>query len=87
MQLKFLETLHEKIVQNEGVNLICAGDFNTYLNPEVDKDGGKLQDISKFSSQLQSLLENYNMTDIWRINNPDTKRFTWRQINHSYNQD
>ena len=81
MQLQFLEKLHKVINENEELNTICGGDFNTYIDPTLDKDGGTLEDTSQYSSKLQSLLENYNMSDIWRINNPSTKRFTWRQNN------
>ena len=78
-QIAFLENLKALISKNEQFPTICAGDFNTYMDPTLDKDGGKLEEISQYSSQLQLMLENYDLCDIWRTNNPCVKRYTWRQ--------
>ena len=32
-------------------------------------------------------MENLDLVDIWRIRNPDTKRYTWRRKNPIYNVD
>ena len=79
LQIEFLDELKEVIDKNEQISTICAGDFNTYINPTLDKDGGKLEEISLYSSHLQLMLENYDLSDIWRTTNPTTKRYTWRQ--------
>ena len=55
------------------------GDFNTYLDPLLDKDGGSLEPLSKYSQKLQQLMDNTQLCDIWRCLNPTTKRYTWRQ--------
>mgnify|MGYP001556512402 CR=1 FL=1 len=79
LQLDFLNELKTLVDKTEQMPTIVGGDFNTYMDPTLDKDSGKLDEISMYSSQLQLMLENYELCDIWRTINPTLKRFTWRQ--------
>ena len=60
--------------------MIIGGDFNVILNPEFDGLGGKpkLKESVKIIDQIRS---SFDLVDIWRIRNPDVKRFSWRQKN------
>jgi len=60
--------------------IIIGGDFNVILNPEFDGLGGKprLKESVKIIDQIRS---SFDPIDIWRIRNPDVKRFSWRQKN------
>ena len=58
--------------------MILGGDFNTYLNPTLDKNGGKSELESNYAKQLKSVCKEFDLIDIWRLNNPKEKRFTWR---------
>ena len=79
LQLLFLDNLQNLITENEEASFIIAGDFNTYLDPTLDKCGGTFEPTSTFSKRLQQLMDNFQLSDVWRIHNPVTKRFTWRQ--------
>ena len=68
-QLQFVDYLGIFLKQHEGKNLILAGDFNTYLNYKLDKKGGSIGSESKYSKQLNSLCEEFDLLDIWRTNN------------------
>ena len=59
--------------------LIIGGDFNTVLNENIDKKGGNKGQISKSRNFLKQLIEKFNLVDIWRVKNPNTQQFTWRQ--------
>ena len=61
-------------------DMIIGGDFNVILNPEFDGLGGKpkLKRSVKIIDQIRS---SFDLVDIWRIRNPDVKRFSWRQKN------
>lgn len=59
-------------------SLILGGDFNTVLNLSLDKIGGRPRTNFKARDEILTLNENYNLIDIWRHKNPNTKRFTWR---------
>ena len=79
LQVTFFEKLQKLVNENEEATFIIAGDFNTYLDPTLDKSGGNIEPISLFSSKLQNFMESFQLNDVWRIYNPTTKRFTWRQ--------
>ena len=48
------------------------------MNPEIDKSGGRREHQSAYASKLLDFMEENNFADVWRILNPDVKRFTWR---------
>mgnify|MGYP001546812116 CR=1 FL=1 len=79
-QLRFLKSvdLHLQLAETP---FILGGDFNTYLDPLLDKQGGKPEATSKYAEQLLSLLNDYNIVDVWSILNPSCNRYMWRQ-NH-----
>ena len=53
-----------------------GGDLNTYLDINIDKKGGKNESQTKFSKNIHNLMEEYDLGDIWRIRNPETKFYT-----------
>ena len=78
-QHDFLELLVNDISQHQDKSLIIGGDFNTYLTKlDCQIDNWK---PTKISEKLHSAMEEYNLTDIWRVLNPNTRRYTWRKGN------
>ena len=61
-----------------GRNLIIAGDFNTCLDPKLDKKGGTAESPSIYSKAVNAFCEQLSLTDIWRTRNPAKHRFTRR---------
>ena len=64
---------------NVNNNIIAGGDWNSIFNPNLDKSGVKTVCSNKVSPELAHLIDEYDLIDIWRIRNPTTKRFTFRQ--------
>ena len=60
--------------------IIISGDFNVYLDAALDNSGGKIETKTTVKKIKDIMLE-YNLIDIWRVHNPDKRRFTWRQKN------
>ena len=58
--------------------MIIGGDFNVILDADLDGTGGKPQ-VKESCKQIDNLCSSFDLIDIWRIRNPDVKRFTWRQ--------
>ena len=58
-----------------------GGDFSLIFYSELDSDGGnprfKIQSLSK----LISMMSENALCDIFRVRDPDVKRFTWRNKN------
>ena len=83
-QIEVLENISNLLIrQNITItsNLICGGDWNIVQNQEMDKFGGIHNPKHKSLEKLQDILNTYNLTDVWRMKNPNTVRYTWRQRN------
>jgi len=61
------------------VEIIIGGDFNQVLDTEKGKKGGLARTHQKALKVVQDFSENFDLTDVWRVFNPETKRYTWRQ--------
>ena len=81
-QSLFFQSLTELLAdqQNLGTNhkIILGGDLNITFDTDLDCSGGKpvLKELVKF---VEDILLNNDLEDIWRVRNPDSKKFTWRQ--------
>ena len=79
----FFEEIHkqlDELVLEENCEIIIGGDFNVILEPDLDGTGGKPQ-VKDSCKKIDNLCSLFDLIDIWRIRNPDTMRFTWRQKN------
>lgn len=81
-QSLFFQTLSDLIAEDEpsvpDCKILLGGDFNVTLDPALDCSGGNpaLKESVKF---LEDIMMENDLVDIWRIRNPDSKKFTWRQ--------
>ncbi|KAL9967730.1 hypothetical protein ACROYT_G026020 [Oculina patagonica] len=81
-QCEFFKSITEELKRVSSSDLdysvIIGGDFNVILNAELDGQGGntKKKDSAKC---VEDMCVEHDLVDIWRIRNPTTKRFTWRQ--------
>jgi len=62
----------------ENCNIVIGGDFNVILHPDLDGNGGNPKRKESVKCIENICLAN-DLIDIWRIRNPNVKRFTWRQ--------
>ena len=80
----FFEQLQEHFTSFEGEQIIFGGDFNLILDPDKDKSGGNKPKHHKSLKRLESINENLDLVDIWRILNTDARRYTWRRKNPTF---
>ena len=59
-----------------GNNILIGEDLNTFLNPILDKKGGTNATKSEYTKQLESLMSEYNLIDIWRSRHPNDSKYT-----------
>ena len=64
-------------------NIIFAGDFNLFFDQKLESAGGNPILKKLAVSKLIELKESLNLCDIWRIRNPKSKVFTFRQRHFS----
>ena len=62
--------------------MIIGGDFNVILDADLDGTGGKPL-IKESCKNIADLCSSFDLIDIYRIRNPEVRRFTWRQKKHS----
>ena len=77
-QLDFFIKVFNFIKDLEDKNIVMGGDFNTCLDPQIDKSGGEVETKSKCAQLIQDYCNEINVSDVWRVINPDLKRFSRR---------
>ena len=75
-QQQFLSEVKTHLSNFIDCNIIIGGDFNTCLNPIIDKKGGSIEDISAYGKEIIEFNDELNLIDVWRIINPSSKRYT-----------
>ena len=75
----FFHSFFDHLSSFRGEEIIIGGDFNLVLDVEKDKRGGLARTHQKAWKVIQDFSENLGLTDIWRLLNPEAKRYTWRQ--------
>ena len=82
-QCRFIENLNstiDDVIKDNEPKLVVGGDFNVTLESDLDCSGGNPAQKASVKS-IQDLCLDFDLVDIWRIRNPTTRRFTWRQRN------
>ena len=59
--------------------IFIGGDWNSAMCGEMDKNGGRKLTGQTISDDMKTLITNFDLIDIWRVQNPTTKRYTFRQ--------
>lgn len=75
------EKLRSFLLDKEDKTIIIGGDFNTVINPEIDKKNGNKNTQKKCREVIHKIKTQFNLGDIWRINNENSKSYTYRS-NH-----
>lgn len=84
-QVHFYGYLRNKINQHTSPedSIIIGGDFNFIANPSLDRKGGApiVNSANRLNilRQINSIVEDHNLQDIWRVKHPQSRRFTWHQ--------
>ena len=75
----FFESFFQAL--NSDVPVILGGDFNTAVDPRIDRLGCNpdFPWAYNWSVALENLMSTYNLKDCWRSKYPLTKEFTWKR--------
>ena len=76
--VSFFKDLENRLVEFAEENIIVAGDFNCALSDKDKKGGNPVSKKAIVIKEIHQLANLYNLTDIWRDQNPKNERFTWR---------
>ena len=81
-QLKILHNLSVLLEKFDSFcckNVIVAGDLNFFFNKKLECKGGNSCLKKQSITQMIKIQEAFDLCDIWRIRNPKTIAFTFRQ--------
>ena len=82
MQFMFFHNIEQIEQQLESLdldlnaNIVICGDFNASFSTDVDCSGGKPV-VKESVNIIENIKLIYDLIDIWRIRNPDAKKYTW----------
>ena len=75
----FFKNVLSHLLSFECEDIILGGDFNLVLDVQNDKKGGRLTTHKSSLKEVQNIINSLDLIDIWRVSNPDIKRFTGRR--------
>ena len=77
-QPQFFVEVFKKLADTEIKEIVLAGDFNIALNVDLDRID-KTRYAPNAHKILSQLIDEFELMDLWRIQNPDSKTFSWYQ--------
>ena len=73
---EFFESLFENIAKTNYTELILVGDYNLVIDPVTDRIDKKRYHKKSFQI-LEKCMEALDLVDLWRIQHPDAKIYSW----------
>ena len=71
------DKLKTYVQENSEKFFIIAGDFNTILDVNKDKNRGLKNTHSKCRQLLEDIITENDLIDIWRVQHPEKRQYTW----------
>ena len=76
---QFFENLIGMVDQHSDSDVTCVGgDFNLVMSPDIDRVNST-QNHKNAANIFKEYMNKVNLCDIWRILNPEIKRYTWHR--------
>lgn len=77
-QIAFLREVTDNL--NDTDHFVLGGDWNTILNENLDKKGGRYEITNKmYHTMLEGMMESHDLVDCWRLYHPNKKQYSWFQ--------
>ena len=77
---EFFASLLDSIQLYTEDHVIMTGDFNQVLDNDLDRKGGKKENLMKSAEMINEFLEQSEWNDVWRVLNKSFQ-FTWKRNN------
>lgn len=75
----FFTSVFNRLLDLKCEEVIVGGDFNLVLDVDKDKKGGLARTLKKSLEVINDFSDKLDIIDAWRVLNPESPRFTWRQ--------
>ena len=76
--LKEIGSNLDRLDFKENTQFIWGGDFNVIFYEKLDADGGNPKLKDKYITKIISMMSENDLCDIYRVRNPQSRRYTWR---------
>lgn len=75
----FYVELEKRIKEIGTENVVIGGDWNLVLDFDLDYHNYKHSNNIKAQEQVDNMMTNLDLLDVWRELNPEMRRYTWRR--------
>ena len=83
----FFRKTFDKLPDLSNTDLIIAGDFNAILDWHLDRSSKKQSNPSNASVTLNNLISSTNVVDIWRLQHPTDREYSFfSKLHNSYSR-
>ncbi|RUA06760.1 MAG: hypothetical protein DSY43_01275 [Gammaproteobacteria bacterium] len=76
--MKEIMEVINKIEYPIDTHMVWGGDFNFIFDQDLEAHGGNPTLKLRSIETMETIMLNFDLCDIWRLRNPEAKRFTWR---------
>ena len=73
----FFETIFDHLIRTDNTTFIIAGDLNVVLDYDMDCKNYQGRNNPLSQNIIKDKMQTLGLIDIWRLNNPDKKHYTW----------
>ena len=70
-------------VFGDSKRIVLVGDWNTILDPKIDKAGRGANGLDRCESSLVDFMARFDLVDRFRLDPPGSEMWTWVDISHS----
>ena len=79
--VNFYNSIQGNLNDSEQNYILWCGDFNMTLNPALDSHNYSNINNPHSRTTTLDIINDYNLIDLYRYFNPQTRRYTWRRNN------
>ncbi len=77
----FYQSHSETVKRYKNHNVVVVGDWNLVLDSQLDCYNHKHINNPTAKEAVENMILELELTDVWRENNPQCKRYTWQKPN------
>ena len=77
----FFNKIHTMVSSFQNSSIIMVGDWNVVQDFDMDTSNYKTKNNIKSHEKIIEMKHSLDLIDVWRANNPEKRRYTWRGPN------
>ncbi len=77
--VEFISKVKQHLALSENETILMGVDFNFYMSKSIDKlcPMATFNDNPEYQEEVKTMLESFNLVDVWRVIYPNARRYTW----------